>query len=158
MTAPPVFLQDWARPLLVLHALLGLAGLGVSTHLAVVAVQLFRGRALDRLMRIYARLLGALYGLAFAVGLLIYPHYRVHVRGWYLDRYEPWASNLFDLKENLAALALPLGVGVMALGWRWDSARSGALRLPLLVLALLLWLTVATVVVSGLVVTDVRGV
>jgi hypothetical protein len=158
MTAPHIFLQEWARPLLVLHALFGLASLGVSTQLAGVAVNLYRGRKFDRLMRLYARLLAGLYSAAFVGGLLLYPHYRVHVRGWYLDRYEPWASNLFDVKENLATLAIPLGLAVVALGWQWDSERDGALRLPLLVLALLLWVTVVVVGVSGLVVTDVRGV
>ena len=48
-------------------------------------------------------------------GGLVYPRYRYFVRGLYLDRYAPWASNLFDFKENLATLGLPLAIGAFVL-------------------------------------------
>ena len=104
---PSVFLDGAAKPLLVIHALVAFALLGASTHLAIVSIQLLRGRShLGRLARVYAQVIGATFSAAFAVGLLLYPHYRYDVRGLFLDRYEPWASNLFDIKETLAALGL----------------------------------------------------
>jgi hypothetical protein len=153
-----VFLDGWARPLLVLHALAAFALLGACTHLAVVAVQLLRGRDRRRLARIYAQLIGGLFAAAFGVGLLMYPHYRYHVRGLYLDRYEPWASNLFDMKEGLVALGLPLALGVFALGRRIEPAQERPLLPLFAAFAAALWALVLFGVVSGVVVTSVRGV
>lgn len=154
-----VFLEGWARPLLVLHALAGFALAGACTHLAVVGVQLWRGRAhLGRLARVYARVIGALFAVAFAVGLLMYPHYRYHVRGLYLDRYEPWASNLFDMKESLLALGLPLALAIFAIGRRLEPQREPELLPLFAAFAVALWALVVFGVVSGVVVTAVRGV
>ena len=156
---PQVFLDGWARPLLVLHALAGFALAGACTHQAVVGVQLWRGRAhLARLARVYAQVIGALFALAFAAGLLLYPHYRYHVRGLYLDRYEPWASNLFDMKETLLALGLPLALGLFAVGRRLEPSREAELVPMFAAFAVALWALVLFGVFSGVVVTSVRGV
>ena len=156
---PRVFLEGWARPLLVLHALAGFALAGACTHQAVVGVQLWRGRAhLGRLARVYAQVIGALFALAFAVGLFMYPHYRYQVRGLYLDRYEPWASNLFDMKETLLALGLPLAIAVFAVGRRLDPSREKELLPLFAVFSVALWALVVFGVISGVVVTSVRGV
>jgi hypothetical protein len=37
------------------------------------------------------------------------------VRALYLDRHHPMVSNLFDVKENLATIALPLALALGAL-------------------------------------------
>ena len=46
--------------------------------------------------------------MAAILGMVLYPAYRVEVRGRYLDHVAPWATNTFDIKENLALVALPL--------------------------------------------------
>lgn len=156
---PHVFLDGAAKPLLVLHALAAFALLGACTHQAIVAVQLLRGKLhLARLARIYAQTIGALFIAAFSLGLALYPHFRYHVRGLFLDRYEPWASNLFDMKENLLALGLPLALVLFVIGRRFDPREEPAL-LPWLSFASIgLWVLVLFGVVSGLVVTSVKGV
>ena len=154
---PPVFL-DWAeKPLLVVHTLVGFALLGALTHLALVAVGELRGGRRARLVRIYAQVVGATFAVAFAIGLLMYPGFRYQVRGLYLDRYAPWASNLFDMKENLLALGLPLSVLLFFLGRRYDTGQE-SLRPLLATSALLLWGVVVFGVVAGVLVTSVRGV
>jgi hypothetical protein len=156
---PHVFLDGHARLLLVLHALAGFALFGACTHQVLVGIGLVRGRAhLGRLARIYAQVSGGLFVAAFAVGLLMYPHYRYHVRGLYLDRYEPWASNLFDIKENLLALGLPLAIALFFVGRRFEPKGERALVPFFAVLSVALWALVLFGVVSGLVVTAVRGV
>ena len=156
---PHVFLDGWAKPLLVLHALAAFALLGACTHQALVAIALLRGRwHLARLARIYAQVIGALFVLAFAAGLLIYPRYRYVVRGLFLDRYEPWASNLFDMKENLVALGLPFALGLFFLGRKFDGTNDRVLVPWLAFSAISLWALVTFGVVSGLVITSVRGV
>ena len=83
----------------------------------------------------------------------MYPHFRVDVRGRYLDRHQPWASNLFDFKEHLMALGLPMALTLFFLARRGDSVR------PLTNLfAVALWVMVLWSAVSGLIITSVRGV
>jgi hypothetical protein len=143
---------------LVLHALCAFALCGACTHQAVVSIGLLRGRLhLGRLARVYAKVIGGLFIGVFAVGLLMYPHYRYHVRGLFLDRYEPWASNLFDMKENLLALGLPLAVCIFAVGRRLDPREDAAL-LPFHAMAsIALWALVLFGSIAGLIVTSVRG-
>jgi hypothetical protein len=156
---PSVFLDSWAKPLLVLHALCAFALFGACTHQAIVAISIWRGRLhLGRLARLYAQLIGALFIAAFAIGLLMYPHYRYHVRGLYLDRYAPSISNLFDMKENLLALGLPLAVALFAIGRRFEPREEPLLTPVFAFCALSLWALVAFGIVSGLVVTSVKGV
>ena len=154
-----VFLESFARPLLVLHALVALALAGASTHLAIVSWRLWRGaHHLGRLARVYAQVIGGCFAVAFLLGLLMYPHYRYAVRGLYLDRYEPWASNLFDIKENLAALGIPIAVALFGVGRKLEPGRDQPLLGWLAFLAIANWTLVVAAAVMGLVVTDVRGV
>ncbi len=148
-----MILAQAARPLLVLHALAAMALLGVTTHLVVVKVLRWRGRPRERLEQTYSRVVAPLFGGAFALGLAIYPHFRVDVRSRYLDAQQPWASNLFDFKEHLMALGLPMAIGLFFLARRGEGAR------PLTDLfAVALWAMVVWSAVSGLVITSVRGV
>lgn len=136
-----------------LHALVAMALLGSTTHLVVVKVQRWRGKPNERLEQVYARLIAPLFGAAFFLGLVLYPHFRVAVRAGYLDASQPWASNLFDLKEHLAALGLPLALGLYGLAKRGPAVR------PLTDLfALALWAMVTWMAVSGLIITAVKGV
>jgi hypothetical protein len=156
---PHVFLDGSPRLLLVLHALGGFALCGACTHQALVGIGLLRGRFhLGRLARVYAQVIGLTFVGTFGVGLLMYPHFRYHVRGLFLDRYEPWASNLFDMKENLLALGLPLAVSLFFVGRRFDPKAERGLVPFFAVLSLALWALVAFGVVSGIIVTSVRGV
>lgn len=109
---PRVFLGSIGPLLLVLHALSAIVLGGSSVHQAVLAVKLLRGRPVSaRLVRLYSLVALIAYGATLLIGSMLYPRYRYFVRGLQLDRDVPWASNLFDFKENLATLGLPLAVG-----------------------------------------------
>lgn len=109
---PRVFLGSLGPLLLVLHALAAIVLGGASVHQAVLAVRLLLGRPVgSRLVRLYSLVALIAYGTTLLLGSLLYPRYRYFVRGLLLDRDAPWASNLFDFKENLATLGLPLAVG-----------------------------------------------
>ena len=113
---PTVFLGSVGPLLIVLHALLALVLGGASVHQAVIATQVLRGRPLPgRLARLYSLIALSAYLMTLLSGALVYPRYRYFVRGLYLDRYAPWASNLFDFKENLATLGLPLALGAFVI-------------------------------------------
>jgi hypothetical protein len=100
--------------LLILHALSAIVLAGSSVHHGVIAVLALRGRTPRlRLARLYALVALLAYGSTLLTGSLVYPRYRYFVRGLYLDRHAVWASNLFDFKENLALLGLPLAIGAL---------------------------------------------
>lgn len=146
------------RALLVTHALLATAQAGAMTHLALVTLGFLRGgRQKLRLGRVYALTAGILHGVTVGFGLLIYPSYRYRVAGLFFNRYEPWAANLFDVKEAAGLFAIPLAVGLIVLGRRFDATDRPAL--PAFALcALGLWLLDAFCIIAGLIITAQRGV
>ena len=153
-----LFLEPWARALLVIHALGAMALLGAVTHQGILAVGYLSGyTARHRLEATYVRIVAWLYPAVFALGALAYPTYRVRIRAAVFDLSAPWASNAFDIKENLAALglftALALALSRPRLsisGPRGPLLRHAALGLSL---AILTWAQV----VLGLVVTAEEG-
>jgi hypothetical protein len=110
----PVLFEGAARPLLIAHAILGFTAVGAVTHLAVYAVLALRGRALAGLRR-FSWLAPASVLPQFALGLLLYPAYRVRVRLPDLDRNAPHVAQLFDFKEHLAAVGLALVIAAAVL-------------------------------------------
>jgi hypothetical protein len=155
---PDIFLDGSARLLLVLHAAAAIVLIGSTTHHAIIAWGYLRGSHKQRLGRIYAATIAVTYVITFGFGLLVYPTFRYYVRGLYLDRYERWASNLFDMKENFAALGLPLVFGMFVLSRAISSKDDRHLIGGYVAMA---WTTAFIVwfdLISGLVITNVRGI
>ncbi|MBK7975672.1 MAG: hypothetical protein IPK07_21120 [Deltaproteobacteria bacterium] len=153
-----IFLESLSTPLLVLHALAATVLIGSTTHDAILLVGYLRGRfGRVRLEKLYVRIQLVAYLVTFALGSLAYPAYRIYVRAAVFDRHAPWAANLFDIKENLAALALPLMIGYAWLSRVIDPRADAAWR-PMYVgfglsIAAVVWFSV----VSGLVVVLERA-
>ncbi|MFT3837045.1 MAG: hypothetical protein QM723_08615 [Myxococcaceae bacterium] len=149
---PFVFGDTAANALVVAHALVGVVLAGASGHLGWLALARLRGKdvAGPRVVR-HLVTIGCTLGLALLLGLLAYPHYRVHIREGVLDREFPWASKLFELKEHAGALASPLWVAAFGL------ERSSLALKPAAWINLLLSLLVIFTLVAGLIVTAVRG-
>ncbi len=155
---PDILLDGAARLLVLLHAAAAIVLVGATTHHAVIAVGYLRGKPKLRLGRIYAAVGAITYVITFGFGLLAYPAFRYHTRALYLDRHEQWASNLFDMKENFAALGVPLVVGVLLLARVIEPANDRRLVGPyaafVILVAAIVWFTV----IAGLLVTMARGV
>ena len=98
------------RGLLIVHAILGFAAVMAGSHHAAHAVLSAIGRAQERALRRFGWIAPLAVGAQAIAGFLLYPAYRVRVRGADLDRNAPAVAQLFDLKEHLAALALALVV------------------------------------------------
>jgi hypothetical protein len=98
------------------------------------------------------------YLVTFALGALLYPSYRVHVRGYYLDRFAPVFSNLFDLKETYASLTLVIAVALGGLARSWRPAETPALVRVYAVMSFVICAVVWFDVVAGLLVVSARGV
>ncbi len=80
-----IFLEDQARLLLVLHAVLGAGTVAVTTHLFVWSLKWSRGAGRGPGVRWFAVVGLALYLAQFALGNLVYPVYKVRVRAELLD-------------------------------------------------------------------------
>ncbi len=113
---PSLFLQTWGPLLLVLHSLGAIVLSGSSVHQALLSIQLLRRKKVRfGLLRVYALTTLCAYLATTLFGALLYPRYRVLIRALFLDRHAPWAANLFDWKENIATIGLPLAVGAYLL-------------------------------------------
>lgn len=146
---------------LIVHAICALALAGSAVHLAIVCLAHATGwpprwRAF-RFAGLYGRLTGALFVGCVVIGAFIYPRYRYEVRGLYLDRYAPWASNLFDMKEILAALALPLAVTIFVLGGRLCATSSREARILFYGSSTVVVAVSLFDVISGFVIASVRS-
>lgn len=153
-----IVFEEQARLFVLLHAAASVVLIGSSTHQTLVTIGYLRGVYRERLGRIYAATMLVAYLVTFALGAMAYPTYRYHVRGLYLDRHAVWASNLFDIKENFAAIGLPMVVGAFILS---RVMRPKEDRSMLLGYALMVFVTAAIVwfnVISGLLITMERGV
>jgi hypothetical protein len=83
-----LFLEGWARPLLVVHAIAAAVLVGASTHHLVWCRGYLRKRfpaATVRAEQRFARIAAIAYVVTFLVGNLLYPTYKVRVRAEYLD-------------------------------------------------------------------------
>jgi hypothetical protein len=155
---PEIFLDGAARLLVLLHAAAAIVLIGATTHHAIVAIGYLRGKPKLRLGRIYAAIIAASYAITFAFGLLVYPAFRYHTRALYLDRYERWAANLFDMKENFAALGIPLVIAIFVLSRRMNPTEDRLLVGPYVGFALITAAIVWFNVIAGLLITMTRGV
>lgn len=164
----PLFLEQSAQPLLVLHGLLAGLCVGLLVHHAVwVSGPRWHTPHRRRQARRFLQL-GALTTVCVLVlGLLIYPVYRVRVREAF---FEVWYGlvaplrtyvSLFDLKEHAASMLVAVELALLLVDRGldgWVGARvppvARALHVGLAYLAAGLVLFVA---VAGLWVTSVRG-
>jgi hypothetical protein len=155
---PSLFLAGLARLLVVLHAAAAIVLVGAATHHALVAIGYVRGVFKVRLAKIYAPTVAVAWLVTFGLGLLSYPTFRYATRALYLDRYEPWASNLFDLKEHTAALGIPLVLGAWALSRVIDPKQDRALGRAYAAIVILVAAIVWFDVLAGLAITMAKGV
>jgi len=112
-----IFLEPLARTLLLVHAIVGFTTVFSCTHHAVYAWLSLRGpKRVPQLLR-FGWIAPLAVGAQLLLGLVLYPTYRVRVRGAHFDHENlNWLSQLFDFKEHSAALALPLVLAAALIG------------------------------------------
>jgi hypothetical protein len=145
-----VFLEEHARLVLVVHAVLGAALVASATHLVVWMRGYLRGQfARQRAVRRFAGIAVVLFGVTFVAGNLAYPTYKVRVRAGYLENPAAVAADVqqrggsagevdgvlattarvarwFDVKEHWAAVGLMLSIACWLILRFWNPARDGA--------------------------------
>lgn len=127
-----VLFEGSARALLALHAIAGFAAVFAGTLHAAHAVFSALGREQARALRRLGWIAPAAVIAQMALGLAIYPVYRVRVRAADLERSAPFVVQLFDFKEHLSALALAL---VLAAALSGRSPQHPPARWPLAALS-----------------------
>lgn len=147
-----------ARPLILVHSVCAIVLVGASSQHALVALGYGRGRYKVHVGRVVAAAVAGAYVLTMTLGALVYPTYRYYVRGLFLDRHAPWASNLFSIKENLATIGLPLALGAFVLSRVLDPERDRVMLPGYIGLVLLQTAIVWFNLLAGLWVTLLRGV
>ena len=152
------FLFGARKLLLLLHFAGAVVLIGSSTHLLLQMPALLRGSPRTRLERVYGRVVAVSYTVTYLLGALLYPTYRYHVRALYLDRHHPMVSNLFDVKENLATIALPLALALGALCGRLADPADRRHRPLLAAMSLFVALVVWFDVLSGVLIASYKAV
>ncbi|APR85577.1 Hypothetical protein A7982_10926 [Minicystis rosea] len=156
---PEVFLYGFRRLLLVLHAGGSIVLIGASTHHALQMRHYLAGRFhRQALEKTYAKVVSVAYVATFILGALLYPSYRVHVRGLWLDRHAPEYAGLFDVKEVFASLTITVAVALGALALTLRPAETPALTRVYAVMSFIVCAVVWLNVIAGILVVSVRGV
>jgi cytochrome bd-type quinol oxidase subunit 2 len=147
-----VIFETIARPMLIVHAVVGFTAVFSTTHHAAYAVLSALGRQNQRALRRFGWIAPSALIVQLLLGFALYPTYRVRVRALDFDRNAPLFTQLFDFKEHLAALSLTL-VLAAALAARIKESPSKETRWSIAALsstgALFVWLAA----VIGLAVT-----
>jgi hypothetical protein len=101
--------------LLIVHDLIAVALLGAITHQTASAwlparkpAASFPGRFRAVSAAAYANAIVALYLCAFLLGAIIYPEFRVSIRGVLEELDLPAAMGAFEMKEHFAVIGLAL--------------------------------------------------
>lgn len=154
-----VFLYGARRLLLVLHTVGSIVLVGAATHHALQMRHYLRGKFVRIAQeKLWAKVVAIAYVFTFTVGALLYPTYRYHVRGLYLDRFAPTYSGLFDVKEVYASLTLVVAIGLGALAFTLRPAEERWLVHVYAVMSFIVCSVVWLNVVLGILVTSVRGI
>lgn len=108
-----LFLENISSILLGIHLVIAIITLVVL--LVAVAYLVFASEK-EQKTGIKAAFWGAWgYIASFIFGLLIYPVFRVNVRAADFDKFRPWATGLFEIKEHIGAIALFTAIGTILL-------------------------------------------
>lgn len=146
------------RVLLVLHSAGSIVLVGAATHHALEMRHYLRGRfGRAAIEKVYAKVVAVAYGVTFALGAALYPTYRVHVRGLYLDRHAPGFAGLFDVKETYASLTLILALALGAMAQSRGIEETPALTRVYAAMSFIVCAVVWFNVIAGLLVVSVRG-
>ncbi|MHC4571972.1 MAG: hypothetical protein ACYS0C_07850 [Planctomycetota bacterium] len=104
-----VFLEAYYEILLLAHLFATFVLVGSMTHNLLRVVSYLRGKfGRQELEWLYVKVSLWAYIVVYVIGALIYPAFRVHIRGSYFDPQIPWATGLFEVKEHWSAVGLAL--------------------------------------------------
>ena len=143
-----VFLENCYELLMLVHLFATFVLIGSMTHNLLCVVKYLQGkfgRAKQELR--YLKWSLSSYIFVYVIGAIIYPAFRVYIRGEVFDPLLPWATGLFEVKEHWAALGLAIFAVYYFLRKNFDPKQEKEklryLYAPLcMILNIILWYTV----------------
>jgi hypothetical protein len=104
-----VFLENCYEVLLLVHLIATFALVGSMTHNLLYVVKFVRGKfGRGKAEWFHVRVSLWSYVFIYVIGAIIYPAFRVYIRGGYFDESLPWATGLFEVKEHFGAVGVAL--------------------------------------------------
>ncbi len=104
-----VFMEDFYEIILLTHLFATFVLVGSMTHNLLCVIDYVRGRfGRQKLELLYVKVSFWAYVIVYVLGALVYPAFRVYIRGPYFDTRIPWATGLFEVKEHWASIGLAL--------------------------------------------------
>lgn len=102
-----VFLEKLYTPMLLGHLFVTFMLVGALAHNLLTVFRYLRGKFGKKKLELrYIKYALWSYVIVYVLGALIYPAYRVYIRGAYFDPELPWATGLFEVKEHWGAIGL----------------------------------------------------
>lgn len=148
-----------SKILLIAHAAGAIVLIGAATHNGLLALAQLRGRpSRPRLRRLYGRVVFWAYLSTFAIGLIIYPAFRVRVRAPLLDLELPLATAFFEIKEHWLAIGLMVLACHALMSRRIRLDKSSAETTAYGVLGIALMVVVWMAMLTGLTLTAIEAV
>lgn len=142
-----VFAEQWSEVFGAVHGLLVL----ISIFALVMAVIFTFAVSQHNWRHITISSLVATIGYlaTFGFGLLVYPRFRVYVRGAFLDAQAPNSTGLFEIKEHVAAVGFFVALVLLVVLLFGRLRRASTWRKQLFA-ALLMILALITLIVAAL--------
>jgi hypothetical protein len=153
-----VFIEGLYGLLLVVHVLVCFTLVGSITHNLIYALGYVRGKFQRQSSEQRSLKIAAIsYALVYFIGMIIYPAFRVYIRGEYFDTDLRWATGIFEIKEHWASIGLVLFAACWFLRKSFVPEQEKAklwLYVPMCVIInIVIWYNI----VSGLVLTLQKG-
>jgi hypothetical protein len=106
-----VFLENFYELLLLVHLFATFILIGSMSHNLLYVAKYAQGK-FGRQKQEFRYLKWAFWSYIFVyvIGAIIYPAFRVHIRGATFDPLLPWATGLFEVKEHWGAIGLAIFV------------------------------------------------
>ncbi len=106
-----VFLENFYELLLLVHLFATFILIGSMTHNLLCVAKYVQGK-FGRQKQEFRYLKWSLWSYIFVyvIGAIIYPAFRVYIRGTMFDPLLPWATGLFEVKEHWGAIGLAIFV------------------------------------------------
>jgi len=104
-----VFLENYYELLILLHLFATFVLVGSMTHNLLIVLGYLGGKFNKRRLELFYAKVGLwTYTIVYIFGALVYPAFRVYIRGGDLgfDENLRWATGLFEIKEHWGALGL----------------------------------------------------
>ena len=153
-----IFLEEAYIFLLILHTLMCFILVGSMSHNLLCLVGYVKGKFGRQKAELkYLKITLIAYAITYLFGALIYPAFRVYIRGGIFDTQMPWATGLFEVKEHWGAVALAILAACYYIRRNFDPQQERAKLFLYIPLCVIVNIVVWYKIVVGIWLTALKG-